>query len=200
MRSSNLRSAIAVSLLLVAALAVPALATDHGEHPTRVRFERVDKRLVAVELSELATFVLPDGTTFVGDEGEEGDEEEGEPPVGSVFYLSEDLFLPADDDPDEPAGDPIGRTQIACEFLPRSDLRCTVDVRVFDKGELHHTTLLNFEEDFGEEGEFFVEAAITGGSGAFAGATGQTAVTEREDFEESGVTFYDVQAILPVHD
>jgi hypothetical protein len=195
MKFTSVRIALMLPILLVAAFAVPALADSRDTKDDGVRFERLEQRLVAVEQRDLTTVVLPDGTTLVG---EEGPAEETEPPTGTAIFITEDLFLPADDDDTSPADEPIGRTQITCEFLVRGDLRCLVDARVFDEGELHHTTLFNFEEDLGENGEFRVDAAITGGSGAFAGATGQTTVTEREDFEESGVSFYDIQAVLPV--
>jgi Dirigent-like protein len=176
------RAVVLSACLVVGGLMVPssALATEDDD----------GDRWIAAE-DEVA-FVLPDGTTFTEDSPPmEGEEESA--PVGTRLFITELLY---DTDDGSTRGDEVGRTHIECTAQVVADNFLCVAAFVFDDDEdsqLHGTVDVDFASmDPAETVQF--DVAVTGGTGAYRGASGVvtlTDVTDSDDPQAEVLTLYE---------
>jgi hypothetical protein len=178
------RIAVLSGLVLVGGLLGPstAFATEDDQRPIE------QARWIAVE--DNFAIVLPDGETFTGEDP--GPMDPNAPPaVGSELFISEVLFATDDG---KTRGDEVGRSHIQCtaqvvEFTFLCDAAF-----VFDTGsQLLVSVLLDFGTDTGAEP---FDAAVTGGTGDFFGATGAVTVTDMSTAQETA-SLYEADLVLP---
>lgn len=144
-----------------------------------------DLTWIAVE--EANADVLPDGTTF---DEENPPPEEGEPPVGTRFFIQEALYATDDG---ETRGEQVGDSYIECTVqVVTTVVLCDIAFVLDEGSQLHGTVQVDFST-FEEDDVFAFDIAVTGGTGEFAEAEGTVTLTDiSEDPEGDTITRYEV--------
>lgn len=169
----------------------PAFPPSEAFPASRRRGEAVVREgvIVGSQVEELDATVRPDGST-----------ETGFPlPIGTDFFLAEDLFLPDPSSPRDPGGATIGTGRTHCTVEPPRGLviSCDVTFELSEGSTLSGTETIDFRTITPNE-PLSAAVAITGGTGQLIGATGECTLTDREDHATSGISFYDCRISQPL--
>jgi hypothetical protein len=172
------RVGLGAAVLVLIALATAGVAVATGDSPTTgsAGIDRGDAttfRLFGVPDLEAETFIPADGS----------DDEERFPIPGDRTVLRDVLYAVDETDPERPAatGDALGQALITCDVIiadeaaEDAELVCDAVVELDGRGTL--TLLVSFA--FSEfEDPRFITAAVTGGTGLYAGAGGEAQVRD----------------------
>ena len=135
-----------------------------------------DDRWIAVE--DHFAVVLPNGETFTEDNPPPMEQEDVLPPVGTRLFISEALY---DTDDGSTRGSEIGRTHIECTIqVAEANTLCDIAFVFNDGSQLHGTVHI----DFGAQSEtepLQLDIAVTGGTGAYSGASGEVSLLDISD-------------------
>lgn len=169
----------------------PAFPPSEPFPTSRRRGESIVREgvIVGSQIEELDATVRPDGST-----------EAGFPlPIGTDFFLAEDLFLPDPTSPRDPGGGTIGTGRTHCTVEPPWGLviSCDVTFELSEGSTLYGTETIDFRTITPNE-PLSAALAVTGGTGQLTGATGACTLTDREDHATSGISFYDCRISQPL--
>jgi hypothetical protein len=169
--------------VLAGALLIPSSALA-AEDPSSDRWIAVEDDFAAV---------LPDGQTFTDDDPPPEGQEDDVLPVGTRLFITEVLY---ETDDGTTRGEETGRTHIECTAQVRPDtVLCDIAFVLTDDhdSQLHGTVLLDSAaEDPNAALQF--DIAVTGGTGAFAGASGVVNLLDMSDTADPNaetVTLYE---------
>ena len=176
------RMAVLSGLVLVGGLLGPSAALAGEDDRDQVQGDR----WIAVQ--DLFTVVLPDGTTFSGDSGEEPAEF---PPPGTQLFISEVLHETEDG---ATPGAEVGRSHIECTAQAvEANFLCSAAFVFGPDSQLELSVLI----DFSAAGPETVEVAVTGGTGDWFGATGAVSMTDVSSSPDQTVTLYEADVVFP---
>ena len=171
------------------------VAQGSGGH--RARWVTVEEAWVLEADFESETFVLPNGESFTGREGEPPSSEEELPPAGSAVYFTDAIYASAGAGFER--GEQIGRDFGTCTLTVDAAL-CHVHTRIDERGTIEAQFAFAFDQEEPQPGEP-IAAAIVGGTGEFRGISGQVLVYDADDETDPTDTLerIELDAVVPNH-